>query len=360
MSSRIERLRARMSKDGLSTLLVTKPEHVYYLSGFSGSSGVLLVDDARVLLLSDFRYVLQAAEEAAECEFVCADCDLFDFLRGIFSDFALREIGVEAAHLSLQEYQQLGSGDSTVSYTLRPTTGIIEDLRRVKEPDELARIREAVRLTDGAYGHLLKHVHPGVAERDLALEAEWYMRRHGADGLAFDIIVAAGVRSALPHAQPGDRPLQVGDLVVVDMGARFHRYCADMTRTFAVGKTTPVGEELYRICLQAQLEGVARITAGMTGREADDTVRSVITQAGYGEYFGHGTGHGVGLEIHESPRLGRHADDTLPVGAVVTVEPGIYLPEIGGVRIEDLGVLTPQGYEVFTATPKPDRLPVYG
>lgn len=345
----------------MHALLVTKREHVLYLSGFSGHAGdaALIVLDDALLLVSDFRYILQAAQEAPEWTFVRSEHNLIATMHQTLCDLHVAMVGFEPDDLVVAQYDQLATACAG-AYTLRPAPRLIEDLRLVKDHEELACIREAVRITDAAFQHLLGFVRPGVTEHELALEAEWYMRRHGADGVAFDIIVATGEHSALPHAQPGPRTLQPGDLVVVDMGARYAHYCADMTRTVAVAEATAVAQEIYRVCLRAQLAGVARIRPGMTGQDADQIVRDIIAQAGYEDYFGHGTGHGVGLEIHEAPRLGRSGSDPLLVGSTVTIEPGIYLPDVGGVRIEDLVALVENGVEVLTNAPKPAELPVYG
>jgi len=344
---------------GLPALLVTKREHLYYLAGFSGSTGVLVVTADRQLFLTDFRYVLQAGQEAPDWELVKVEQSLQATVRDVLGGLDLTPIGFEPEHLTVAQYRQYGGDDPALPYTLAPAPNLIEELRLVKEAGELALIREAARITDDAYAHLLTRVAPGVTEYELALEAEWFMRRHDAEA-AFDIIVATGAHSALPHAQPGTRPLAVGDLVVVDMGARFRHYCADMTRTFAVGDASPIARAIYHLCLQAQLAGVHGVRAGLSGRDADAIVRAVIAQGGYGDYFGHGTGHGVGLEVHEAPRLSRTAEEMLPAGSVVTVEPGIYLPEVGGVRIEDLCLVTEQGVAILSGTPKPPDLPVYG
>lgn len=360
MPSRIERLRARLHEQGLAALLVTKREHIYYLAGFSGSFGALLVTGARQWLVSDSRYQLQAAEEAPDWQFIRCEGLLHETLRQLMREAGDSPIGIEADDMPVATYRLLCGEPADTPFTLTPTTGVIEALRLVKEPEEIARIRAAVRITDDALAHLVTLVKPGVTEHELALEAEWFMRRHGAEAMAFDVIIAAGAHSALPHAQPGARPLQAGDLVVVDMGARYAHYCADMTRTFAVTTATPIAREIYRVCTEAQLAGIAGIRAGMTGKEADRVVRSVIEDAGYGDNFGHGTGHGVGLEIHEAPRISRLAEEMLPAGTTVTIEPGIYLPEVGGVRMEDLTLLTTCGVEPLTAAPKPSELPIYG
>lgn len=365
MTRRLESVRTRLRELGLAALLVTHRDHCYYLSGFSGSSpveleAVLLITAEQQLLITDSRYWLQAEEEAPGWTLLRVEERLIATIRQVLGELGCTPIGFEPAAVTVALYQELAGKDTAASYTLSPAPGLLETLRISKDADELALIRQAVRLTDLAYRQVVAKITPGVTEAELALETEWIMRQQGASGVAFDIIVASGEQSALPHARPGPRALRAGDLVVMDMGARFGHYCADMTRTFAVAEITPPADQLYRVCYQAQTTGTREIRAGMTGREADRLVRDVITAAGYGEYFGHGTGHGVGLEIHEAPRLSRLSSEVLPVGATVTIEPGIYLPGVGGVRIEDLCVLTETGVEVLTAAEKPPELPVFG
>lgn len=364
MESRIERLRARMKTLGLPAMLITKFEHCLYLSGFHGSSpleleAALVITDDQQLLITDFRYLLQAEAEAPAWSLVQVTERLPNTVRQVLADLHLPTVGFEPDHLSVALYQQFG-GAGDAAYTLTPAPGLLEALRLVKDRDELEAVRQAVHLTDLAYLRVLELARPGVTESELALAAEWTMRQGGADGVAFEIIVAAGEHSALPHAKTGPTALKRGDLVVVDMGARYANYCADMTRTFALGDASDTARAIYRLCYEAQVTGTQQIRAGMTGREADGLVRDVIARGGYAEAFGHGTGHGVGLEIHEAPRLSRFADQELPVGALITIEPGIYLPGVGGVRIEDLCVLTANGVEILTGTDKPAELPVYG
>ncbi|MHB9026766.1 MAG: M24 family metallopeptidase [Armatimonadota bacterium] len=359
MTERIAQLRARMDAQGFPALLVTKRENVLYLSGFSGSSGLLIVTRDLQVLVSDFRYQLQAAREAPDWTFQLAERSLLVSVRRLLTELGEDRISIDPDDVTLSTFTKLGGDDPQAEYSLAPAPRIVEDLRLVKDPGELARIRAAVQLTDDAYAHVVSLVTPGITERELALEAECYIRRHGG-AAAFDFIVAAGENGALPHAQPGDRPLRKGDLVIIDMGAQVDRYCADMTRTFAVGSAPPVAREIYRLCAQAQQAGIDGIRAGMTGREADAVVRRVIAAGGYGEFFGHGTGHGVGLEVHELPWVNQEGEGLLPAGSVITIEPGIYLPDVGGVRIEDLAVVTETGVEVYTGAPKPAELPCYG
>jgi len=343
----------------LPALLVTGREHLFYLAGFTGSTGVLVVTASRRIFITDFRYVLQVGRESPDWELVKVEQTLRASVRDTLAGLGLPIIGFEPEQLTVAQYRQYGGDDLSLPYALAPAPNLVEELRLTKEAGEVEAIRAAARLTDDTYVHLLARVAPGVTEYELALEAEWFMRQHGAE-TAFDIIVAAGEHGAQPHAQPGSRPLAVGDLVVVDMGARLDHYCADLTRTFAVADAGEVAREIYHICLRAQLAGLHGIRAGMSGRDADAIVREAIEREGYGEYFGHGAGHGVGVEVHEAPRLSRSSEDMLPARSVVTVEPGIYLPEVGGVRIEDLCLVTEQGVEILSDAPKPADLPIYG
>ncbi len=357
MLSRIERVRAVLAERDLPALLVSHPANIYYLAGFSGSSGVLLITADDIVLISDFRYTLQAAAEAPAWRFVQSIHPPLVAAREEIVALGLPRVGFDDADVSVAQFHILADD---APFALEPARGVVETLRLTKDADELDRIREAADITDAACARVLELARPGVTERELALAAEWYMRTHGAQAASFDIIVAAGPHSALPHAQPRDVALVAGDLVVVDLGARCRHYCGDLTRTFAVGHATDTAREIYRACLAAQLTGLTRIHAGMTGREADAVVRESIADAGYGDYFGHGTGHGVGVQIHEAPRLSRTSEEPLLAGMTVTVEPGIYLPDVGGVRIEDLVLVTETGVEVISAAPKPAELPVIG
>lgn len=348
-----------MREADLPALLVTLPEDILYLAGFSGSSGALILTADDLHLVTDSRYFLQAEAESPAWTLQRMESgeSVPEAVRRALGALGVRRVGFDQVHMTVDAYLYLGGGEET-SWTLAPAAGLVGDLRMVKDAGEVAMMREAVRITDDAYAHVLSLARPGVTERELALEAEWFMRRHGADGMAFGVILASGPNAAMPHAVPGDRALQDGDLVIVDMGARYAHYCADMTRTFGVGDPPAAAREIYRVCHAAQMAGVTGIRAGMTGDEADAVVRRVIDDAGYGDYFGHGTGHGVGLHVHENPRLRRQATAVLPLGATVTVEPGIYLPGVGGVRIEDLVLLTESGPEVLTGAAKTPELSI--
>lgn len=359
MNNRLRKLRALMAERELDALLVSKAENIYYLSGFSGSSAALVITQNDSIIISDFRYRLQIAEEAPDWVLVEATNSLVVACCDLLNKLAVKCIGFESAVMCFQEYGQI-SENLAGTQQFSPCSGIIEELRLVKENGELQAIRHAVQITDEACAHAMSLARPGVTEKELALAAEWRMRQLGAERVAFDIIVATGERGALPHAQPSERTLAAGDLVVMDMGAMVDHYCADMTRTFAVAHADERAQEIYRICARAQMAGVNGIHAGMAGNDADALVRKVIDDAGYADCFGYGTGHGVGLEIHEAPRASISYTQVIPAGATLTIEPGIYLPGFGGVRIEDLVVVHEQGTEILTGAPKPQELPVLG
>lgn len=353
---RLDRLRQAISEAGLDGLVVSAPANIFYLSGFRGSAGALLVTSDRALLFSDFRYRLQAARQAPDWEFVEVPRRLFARLGETAAEAGLQRLGFNPAHLTCQRREQLAGAAPNVE--LMPAEGLVEELRAVKSPDELEAIRAAVALSDQAMARLVELLRPGAVERDLALEAEFLMRRAGAEAVAFDLIIASGPNSALPHAEAGERKLAPGDLVVMDIGARKAGYCSDMTRTYAVGEASAQAREIYRIVYQAQRAAAAEVRPGAVCRELDRLARSVIENAGFAEYFGHGLGHGVGVEVHEAPRLGKEEERRLVAGNMVTVEPGIYLPEVGGVRLEDLLAVTEDGAETLTRSPMPPELPI--
>ncbi|HEU4941949.1 MAG TPA: Xaa-Pro peptidase family protein [Gaiellaceae bacterium] len=336
---RLDRLRGALEEP----LLVSAPTNVAYLTGFESSNAALLVEPDRVRLFTDFRY----AERAREVDGV----EVEETKRHIYTDLAGRlpgRIGFEAAAVSFADYELLRAS----GVELAPRYGLVETLRAVKEPEELDVIRRAAEITDRAYERMAEEPFAGRTEKELVWRMTELFHELGADEPAFAIDIAAGPTAATPHAMPGDRVVREGDLVLVDAGARLDGYCSDCTRTFAVGEVSDALREIYDVTRQAQRAGLDAIRAGITGRAADTAARSVIDDAGYGESFGHGLGHGVGLLVHEAPALRPESTDTLRTGNVVTVEPGIYLSGVAGVRIEDLVVVTDDGCEVLSAFPK--------
>lgn len=350
MRDRIKKLRECLGAAGLDSFYVTSPENRYYLSGFSGSAGALYIDLESSFLLTDFRYIEQAARESPDFEIIRVD----DSYPGAVLDLAKQReqkiIGCESDHLSYIQYLNLK--DTLGEIELRALSGLIENLRVCKYDTELECIEEAVRLADNAFSQVLPSVKPGVTERDIAIELDFVMRKMGAEGPAFKIIVASGPRSALPHGVASGRAIQAGDLVTFDFGAVYRGYHSDMTRTVVIGQSGVKQKLIYSIVLEAQMKALATIRAGVKASEVDRAARSVIEDRGYGVYFGHSTGHGLGLNIHEKPRLSSRDHTVLSAGMVVTVEPGIYVPEWGGVRIEDTVVVENNGCRVLTRTPK--------
>jgi Xaa-Pro aminopeptidase len=338
--SRLERLRERLEQ----RLLVTNPVNVFYLTGLDSSNAAVLVDpDGPATLYTDFRY-LEAAQALAEVEVVAV-------ARAITADLAERLTGTiafEAGHLVFADVERLGSG----GLELVGRSGEVEALRAVKDAGELAAIRRTSLAAERAFEALTAEVWVGRSERELAWRLQQLLHAHGISELAFTTLISSGANGSRPHAKAGDDLVPPRTLVVCDFGARLEGYCSDSTRTLATGELPSELSAIYEVCLEAQLAAVAGIVPGMSGVEADRIARSVIEAAGYGAQFGHGLGHGVGLEVHEAPRLSRESPDTLAVGQVITIEPGIYLPGVGGVRIEDLAVVTEEGVELLTAFPK--------
>ncbi|RME51547.1 MAG: aminopeptidase P family protein [Caldilineae bacterium] len=354
----LQKLREKIEAAGLDALLVTQAENRRYLSGFTGSAGVLLITPTRQLLLTDSRYYEQVRREAPDWELVEAGYQTFRRLAELLPELELggAKIGFEADDVTVARFRAMQEALDGVN--LVETDGLVAGLRAVKSADELDAIRKAVALADETMAHLYEWIQPGMTEKEVAWELEVYMRTRGASALSFEAIVAAGPNSALPHATPSDAVIQPGDVVLVDMGCVVGGYCSDLTRTFSLGEPrAPQFEAVWGLVEQACAAAEAGIRAGMSGKAADALARDVIAAAGHGDHFGHSLGHGVGLAIHEMPRLSYAAEDPLPEGAVVTIEPGVYLPGEFGVRLEDMAVVTAGGMEVLTRVPKVKSVP---
>lgn len=351
MSARLARLRQVMAERQLDAMFITQPENRRYLSGFTGSAGYLLISAREALLATDFRYYEQVQRQSPEFALVRITDRFEDVLPQMVERVGAQRIGFESASVTFDQYQSWTGLTGECEWVA--TKEIVEELRTIKDAAEIAAIRRAVAIADEAIMHLAEVIRPGMTEREAAWELEAYMRTHGADETSFRIIVAAGPNGAMPHAVTSDRPIQAGEPIVMDLGAKVDGYCSDLTRTFCIGEPK---DDLYlrvwHTVLQAQQAAEAGIRAGMSGVAADALARQVIADAGYGDNFGHGLGHGVGLAIHEKPRASRLSEAVLPAGSVLTIEPGIYLPGWGGVRIEDMAVITPDGVDVLTAAPK--------
>ncbi|NMO96868.1 M24 family metallopeptidase [Paenibacillus lemnae] len=347
---RVTRLRNVMEQKGLQALLVASPVNRRYLTGFTGSAGYVLVTSEHSYLLTDFRYMTQAPQQAAGFNVIEHGAKVMDTVKELLSSEGITSLGFEQDHVTYAVYSAYSEQLKPV--TLVPAGAIVEQLRMIKDSEELKQMQQAADLADETFQFVLSIIESGKSERDIDLQMEMFMRQRGAASSSFETIVASGERSALPHGVASDKLIGINELITFDFGALLNGYCSDLTRTVAVGTPDPKLKEIYDIVLEAQLHTLDQIKPGMTGRQADALARDIITRYGYGEYFGHSTGHGLGMEVHESPRLSKLSDDVLQPGMVVTVEPGIYLPGLGGVRIEDDIVITETGIHILTASSK--------
>ncbi len=350
-NNRLAQLRAAMKEKELDGLLVTHIPHVRYLSGFSGSAGQLLVTRRAAWFITDFRYQEQAAAE------------LRNGFKAIITKTPYETIVEKKL---IQEGMKVGFQDGYMTVAalgalrkkfrkakFAATGGMVTQTTIVKTPEEVSAIRKAADIAARVYQEILGIVKPGMRENEVAMEISYLGKKFGSEGDAFDIIVASGPRGALPHGRASTKKIKSGELVTLDFGCIHQGFNSDMTRTFAVGKPTPLARKIYDIVLNAEQAGVKAARAGMTGKELDDVCRNIITDAGYGEQFGHSTGHGLGIEVHEQPSVSFRAEkQRMPEGAVVTIEPGIYLPDQLGVRIEDDVLLTATGCTVLTSSPR--------
>ncbi len=348
-SARRERLLPALQEARVAAFFTTASSNIRYLSGFTGSNGALLLLPDRALLFTDPRYQAQAPLES-DCEIKVATGPLLAEAAKWAGRLRVTTIGFEQARIGFDEYTRLKL--LARGARLKPMTGAVEDLRAVKSPEEIATIRASVRLNSVAVDQALRHFKLSMSEIDLAAEVEYRMRRLGADGPAFETIVASGVRTALPHARPTDQPIQNNQLLLIDVGANVGGYASDMTRTYAVGKLDARRRRLYRGVLESQLAAIDTVKPGVTCAAVDRASRAVLRSFGMEKLFIHSTGHGLGLEIHERPRIGRKEKTKLETGMVITIEPGVYDETVGGVRIEDTVVVTSTGCEVLTPTEK--------
>jgi Xaa-Pro aminopeptidase len=350
VKNRLDKLRSFLETKQLDGIIINKPENRRYFSGFTGSAGILLVTHHDAKLLTDFRYTEQAAEEATLYEIIkYGTKGIYAEVNKYAHDFNLHKLAFESDFTTYAEYSSM----------LKALPGLeivpveLDALRSVKDETELSYIKKAVEIADAAFTHILTCIKPGVSEQAVALELEYKMKSLGAENIAFDTIVASGKRGALPHGKASAKLIETGDLVTMDFGAVFKGYHSDITRTVSVGRASTKQREIYDIVLSAQLAGIKAVRAGLVGQEVDAVARKIISNAGFGEYFGHGLGHAVGLYIHEEPRLSPGNTSTkLEKNMVVTVEPGIYLPDFGGIRIEDTVVVCDTCCEVLTASSK--------
>lgn len=342
-------LRESFSKNGIDGMLITSGYNRRYITNFTGTAGVAVVSAEKAVFITDFRYVEQANEQIEEFEIVQHKGLIIEEIAKQVERLGIKNLGFEQQHVTFAEF---ASYNKSIQVQLVPVSDVVEKLRLIKTDSEIKILKEAAKIADAAFEHILTFIRPGVTELDVSNELEFFMRKQGAVSSSFDIIVASGYRSALPHGVATQKTIEKGELVTLDFGAYYKGYCSDITRTVAVGDVSDQLKTIYNVVLQAQLRGMSGIKAGMTGKEADALTRDYISEKGYGEYFGHSTGHGLGMEVHEGPALSVRSDTLLQPGMVVTVEPGIYIANVGGVRIEDDTVVTLEGNESLTHSTK--------
>jgi len=350
--SRLAKVKNWLQDKELDAFIITKPVHCHYLSGFAGTSANLLITKfaEKDLLITDFRYQEQAENESKGFEVVLWKGSLIQTLAELFRYYDLKKVGIDEDEITLSTYEEMKKEASGVTFF--PLKDHCIELRKRKDEEELKIIKKAVEISDKAFLHLLDIIHPGLTESEIALELEFFMRRLGGSKNAFETIVASGYRAALPHGVATTRAIQTGDIVILDFGTVYQGYHSDMTRTLVLGEPDKLHWERYNLVLKAHEAVAQKIQPGMRACEADALARRVIEDAGYGENFGHSLGHGVGLEIHEGPSLSPRDETILEPGMIVTVEPGIYFSGWGGIRIEDMYVITPDGCERLTKSPK--------
>lgn len=346
---RVKNVQDKLSKYNIDALLVTNMFNVRYLANFTGTTGLVVITKDEAYFVTDFRYTEQAAEEAKGFTIVKNEGPIFEEVAKIVQEDKIENLGFEQENITYAVYKQI---NDIIPCELVPVTGLVEKLREVKTEDEINIIKEAINITEKAYDYILGFVKPGKTEIEVANELDFYMRNEGATSVSFDTIVASGVRSAMPHGVASDKVIEEGDMVTIDFGCYYKGYVSDMTRTFAVGDPGEQMKEIYEIVYQANKKVNEVAKAGMTGAELDAIARDYIAEKGYGPQFGHTLGHGIGLEVHEGPSLSFRNEDKLVVNNIVTNEPGIYVPGLGGVRIEDDLVIKEDGAEILMTTPK--------
>jgi Xaa-Pro aminopeptidase len=351
--TRIQDLQNRLAEQGVDALLISQPENRRYLSGFTGSDGWLLISKDHSFIAVDFRYVEQAKIESPGFELVHIKRET-DWLPKIVAELGITKLGFESSCLSYGEYHQLVErlNKNEIKTNILPVNRLVESIRSIKSSEELVFCTRAAELADSVLEYARSIIRPGISERNIAWELEKWLRENGSESIPFEIIVASGPNSALPHAKPSDRTVNADEPILIDLGAKVNGYCSDITRTYCIGKSTDSFTRIYDLVLGSQLTALATIKSGMTGEQADKQARIIIDQAGYASAFGHSLGHGVGLATHELPLLGPRSQEKLAEGNVFSVEPGIYLPGWGGIRIEDTVTLQNSKIIILTKASK--------
>jgi Xaa-Pro aminopeptidase len=343
LKQRINKLTTILNEHQIDAAIISEKNNIRYYSGFTSEDAILLIHKSACYLITDFRYIEQAQLQSPEFNIVDAPGPKTGpFIRKACMELGAKRICFDGDTISYSTY--ISFKEALLPLELIPDKGIPSGLRLLKTEEEINHIRNAAALADKGFQHILNYIRPGVSEKEIALELELFLRNNGSEGLAFPIIAASGKNGALPHAEPTNKKLNKGEFITFDFGCKISGYCSDMTRTVSLGEPENEMRKIYEITLEAQKLALKIIKPGLTGIEVDKQAREYIAEKGYGEYFGHGLGHGVGLNVHEAPKLSTSGENVLQPGMVVSVEPGIYLPGKGGVRIEDLVVITENGY----------------
>lgn len=334
-----------LKEASIDALFIESETNRYYISGFTGTSGALLITKNNAYFITDFRYIEQAESEVKPNGFIIVNQEqgtLYDGVKQLAQVEGIRKLAVEAAYMTLQEKMKLESGD----FEIYPTVDVIENMRIIKEEKEIQNIRQAIQIIESTFVYLCSQIKVGMSEMDVANIALSHVKSLGGSGMSFETIVASGVRSSFPHGVASEKLLEYGDIVTIDFGAYYNHYVSDMTRTIFIGEIQNTKlKEIYDVVKEAKRLAIAAIKPGVKTADVDKIARDYITEHGYGHYFGHGTGHGIGIDIHEAPRVSRQDETVLKPGMIITVEPGIYIPGIGGVRIEDDILVTETGHE---------------
>ncbi|MFT8423940.1 MAG: Xaa-Pro peptidase family protein [Liquorilactobacillus sp.] len=346
-SKRVANLRELMTKMSIDSFLVTEPLNIYYLSGFTGDDGLLLVTENNQYLITDDRFGQQVKANHSDWKF----CNTRNYLKTA-CELVEKEHLVAMAFEDVISYQNYDFIDENSSSDIVPVSAVIENLRAVKDQDEINKIRESCKIAGKGYEFMLQNIHVGQSELELSNEIDYFMKKNGTEEKSFETIVASGERTTWPHGTATAKLLEDGDLITVDFGYYYQHYTSDVTRTFSLGKQSQKVQDMYQIVLEAERRTIEAIKPGISGRELDEVGRGFIEKKGYGKYFNHGMGHGIGLDIHELPNVGSRFPDIMESGHIVTIEPGIYVPGTAGIRIEDDILVTETGFEILTAFPR--------